>query len=107
MQIKAVERPAPRVGFPLCPVRRPRRSSPGRQSRCNDERGPFDVAELHPVTGEDPATLRRLAEQCRRLARGASTATVATSLEEIAGNYETLAARAEASQPPPPPAPVP
>lgn len=52
--------------------------------------------------GENPATLRALAEQCRRLARGASTADVARSLKEIASNYEDLAARAEASERPPP-----
>ena len=50
------------------------------------------------VTGEDPASLRRLAEQCRRLACGASTAEVARALKEIAANYESLAARSEAMQ---------
>ena len=57
---------------------------------------------LGPITGEDPGSLRRLAEQCRRLARGASTAAVCSSLKEIASNYEELAARTEASQTPEP-----
>ncbi|HYG30436.1 MAG TPA: hypothetical protein VD887_09495 [Allosphingosinicella sp.] len=54
--------------------------------------------------------MRRLAEQCRRLARGASTPAVCSSLKEIAANYEDLAARSEASQRPerePAPAPRP
>ncbi|HEX8366802.1 MAG TPA: hypothetical protein VF603_16100 [Allosphingosinicella sp.] len=64
---------------------------------------------LGPIIGEDSASLRRLAEQCRRLARGASTPAVCSSLKEIASNYEDLAARSEASQTPelePAPAPA-
>lgn len=60
------------------------------------------MSSQHRTSGEDPATLRALAEQCRRLARGASTAGVASSLKEIASNYEDLAARTEASETPPP-----
>ncbi|MEA3042032.1 MAG: hypothetical protein QOC65_1521 [Sphingomonadales bacterium] len=61
----------------------------------------MDDGSLGPIAGEDPASLRRLAEQCRRLARGASTAAVCSSLKEIASNYEDLAARAEATETPP------
>jgi|GEM_PF-3512748 len=50
------------------------------------------------MTGNDPETLRTLAQQCRRLARGASTPDVATSLKEIAAGYENQAARADARQ---------
>ena len=51
-----------------------------------------------PITGEDPASLRMLAQQCRRLARGASTREVSASLNEIASRYEMLAARGEAGR---------
>ena len=50
------------------------------------------------MSADSPVTLRTLAEQCRRLARGASTAEVARSLKEIAAGYENLAARAEAKR---------
>ncbi|HYJ29927.1 MAG TPA: hypothetical protein VEW25_06255 [Allosphingosinicella sp.] len=56
------------------------------------------------MTGDSPTTLRTLAEQCRRLARGASTGEVATSLKEIAAGYDNLAARADAKGKPPTPA---
>ena len=59
------------------------------------------------MTTDSPASLRALAEQCRRLARGASTSDVATSLEEIAAGYENLATRAEGKErKPPAPAPI-
>jgi hypothetical protein len=52
--------------------------------------------EVEPIRGNDPGSLRELGRQCRSLARGASTAAVADSLNEIADNYEELAARADA-----------
>lgn len=56
----------------------------------------MDYASARIMAGEDPASLRSLAEQCRRLARGASTATVSSSLKEMASDYEHRAARTEA-----------
>jgi hypothetical protein len=48
-------------------------------------------------TREDPegesGALRRLAQQCRALARGASTRDVAASLAEMAEEYEERAGR--------------
>lgn len=61
----------------------------------------MNYASARPIAGEDPASLRILAEQCRRLARGASTPTVSSSLKEIASNYEELAAVTEAKERPP------
>jgi hypothetical protein len=52
--------------------------------------------EVEPIRGNDPGSLRELGRQCRSLARGASTAAVAESLNEIADNYEELAVQAEA-----------
>lgn len=63
------------------------------------EEGRSSDDEIDEVMSADsPATLRTLAEQCRRLARGASTAEVSLSLKEIAAGYENLAARADAKQ---------
>jgi hypothetical protein len=55
-------------------------------------------AEGQAISGNDSGSLRELGRQCRCLARGASTAAVATSLNEIADNYEELAVRAEAKR---------
>jgi hypothetical protein len=60
------------------------------------------AAESRAISADSPTALRTLAEQCRRLARGASTAEVAASLKEIAAGYENLAARADAKQGTPP-----
>jgi hypothetical protein len=51
--------------------------------------------DVEPIRGNDPGSLRELARQCRTLARGASTTGVTASLNEIAADYEKLAARAE------------
>jgi hypothetical protein len=63
-----------------------------------------DAPEPRSMTGDSPTTLRTLAEQCRCLARGASTGEVARSLQEIAAGYDNLAARADARSKPPAPA---
>ncbi len=65
-----------------------------------------DICRRASVNEDDPASLRALAEQCRRLARGASTEDVAGSLREIAGQYEEKAARLEAARPAPQPRPT-
>ena len=102
IQIKTVRSPAPRVDIPsvLCGVRG---GCPGRPVGGEHGRGDqMDYASASAIAGDDPASLRMLAEQCRRLARGASTATVSSSLKEIASNYEELAAVTEAKETPPP-----
>ena len=57
------------------------------------------------MNGNDPADLRALAEQCRKLARGASTAEVAASLTELAAQYDAEAEAAEARAAAPVPLP--
>lgn len=62
------------------------------------------------MNADTPESLRALAEQCRRLARGASTEDVSASLMEIADGYEQAALEAErgsAPEPPPGPTPIP
>ncbi|HEY0412541.1 MAG TPA: hypothetical protein VGD66_05315 [Allosphingosinicella sp.] len=58
------------------------------------------------MTRDDPTSLRSLAGQCRRLAKGVSTGDVRDSLTEMAVEYERQARSAEiredASKPPRP-----
>ncbi|HEX8192195.1 MAG TPA: hypothetical protein VF552_04780 [Allosphingosinicella sp.] len=54
--------------------------------------------EFIMLTGDDPATLRTLGDQCRRLSRGASTPEVSASLSEMAADYERAADKAEAAE---------
>lgn len=61
---------------------------------------------------EDPVALRALANQCRRLACGASTAEAAETLRSLGTDYDGRAEAAEAAQAaqrpvaPSPPAPA-
>lgn len=50
------------------------------------------------MTGEGGSALRDLADQCRRLARGASTGAARNCLNEMAEGYERRAVRADASE---------
>ena len=58
------------------------------------------------MNGNRPDTLRALAEQCRKLARGASTPEVAASLADLATEYDAEAAAAEARAASPLPSPA-
>jgi hypothetical protein len=47
---------------------------------------------------DDPIALRGLADQCRRLARGASAGDVADALESMSADYARRAEAAEAAR---------